>query len=287
MAFFNVNYFNGNSTFQQLPQLPIPSTYNSIKLFGGATFDDLWLENYKRTQAQINTLDLEVEPQFTVNTLLLAHFNNNLQAGNIINLPSPIDKWIILRKGKNESKFTKIAEVGADVESYVDRKARSKEEYVYQLLPVTEDNKYGESLTANTANTDFSSIFLLDEDNVYSFCYNVNMSDISTEDDVSIQQTRGKYDTILKGNRSVSTGTLSAILTSNSITTSEIEQDTKFLEDLKSFILNGKSKILKLPKGLMYQVYTYDFSLLQKYGTDSYGNTVYSASFSWREIGDI
>lgn len=284
---FNINYFDTNA-FQSLIPLPTPSVYSGIKLFGSGTFDDVWVENYVRSYSEILALDFFSEPIWDVRTLFLAHFNNNLQGGNIINLPNPIDSWTILRRGKNDAKFTKIAEVSANVDTYVDRFARSNEEYVYQLIPVA-GGFLGEPLLADAVGTDFTRVTLIDPvDNIgYEFCYDMSMSEISTEEDLIVSDTKGKFQTFLKGNKEVSVGTLSVIATSNSITTAEINQDLEFLNELRAFILNGKSKIIKFPKGMMYRVYTSDFSMARKDGVDAHGNQIYRIGFEWREVGEV
>jgi hypothetical protein len=284
---FNINHFDTNA-FQSLIPLPVATTYSNIKLFNTGTFDDVWVENYVRSYAEILALDFFSQPIWTVRTLFLAHFNNNLQGGNIISLPNPIDKWIILRRGKNDAKFTKIAEVDANVDTYVDRFARSKEEYVYQLIAMAGDS-LSEPLVADAVETNFTKVTLIDPvDNIgYEFCYDMSMSEIGVEEDLIISDTKGKFQTFLKGNKEVSVGSISMIATSDSITSDEINQDLEFLNGLKAFILNGKSKIIKFPKGMMYRVYTSDFSMTRKDGVDSYGNQIYRVGFEWREVGEV
>jgi len=77
------------------------------------------------------------------------------------------------------------------------------------------------------------------------------------------------------------------IATSNSITNEEISQDLEFLDEVRAFILNGKSKIIKFPKGMMYRVYTSDFFMNRKDGTDAHGNQIYRIGFEWREVGEV
>lgn len=288
MSFFNINYFNAGNLFTLLNEIPTPSTYSSIKLFGNGHFNDLWLEDYTRTQAEIDSLDISVQPIWTIRTKLLALFENNLQAGNIVNLPDPIDKWLVLRKGQNDAKFTKIAELGASVSSYIDRLGVSKENYVYQLIPVA-NGLLGEPLQSDITPTNFTKVVLLDPElnEGYSFCYDMQLSEIATEEDLIVQDTRGKFQTFLKGNKQVSVGTISVIATSNSITQNELSQDVEFLEGLKAFILNGKPKILKFPKGLTYKVYTSSFFYNRKDGVDSYGNQIYKIGFEYRECGEV
>ena len=268
--------------------MPTPSEYNNIKLYGGATFDTLWLENYKRTIQEITLLNLYSEPVWDINTLLLAKFNGNLQAGNIISLPSPIDKWILLRRGQNDAKFTRIAELDANVTEYVDRLAVSKEVYTYELLPVADD-LIGEPLLSDPISTNFTKVILLDptETEGYSFCLDLSVSDIGIEEDLTVSDTKGKFQTILKGNKKVNSGNLSFIITSNADTYNELKQDVAFIDGFGDFILNGEEKILKFTSGFTYRVFTSDFIKAEKEGNDAKGNKVFVISFAWREVGGL
>lgn len=288
MPIFNIGYFNAGNTFQLLNQVPTPSTYSNIKLFGASIVDDLWGVSRIMTQSEINNLDLYTEPQWGIDTIILANFDNNLQAGNIISLPTPIDKWLLLRKGQNDAKFTKIAELEANVSEYVDRLAVSKEMYQYELIPMAGD-LLGEPLLSDPTPTDFTKVVLLnpDETEGYSFCLDLSVSDISVEEDLVVNDTKGKFQTILKGNKEVNSGTISFIATSNSDTYNELKQDVAFLDGLKDFILNGEDKILKFTSGFSYRVSTSDFSKSEKQGNDAKGNKVFAISFSWREVGEL
>lgn len=277
---FNINYFNA-STFQSLTPLPIPTIYSKISLFGGGTFDDLWGENYIRTQQQIAQLDLYAQPQYTPQTIILAHFNNNLQAGNIISLPAAIDGWIIQRRAEGDAKFTTIAMVDADVDTYQDRLVSSKQTYTYQLIPKT-GTVLGSPLESDPTTTDFRSVILLDPESNdgYSFCLNTVANAITVNDDVVQSDTKGKYQTTLKGNRRFKSGTVSTIARSDS---NGIEQDIQFLETLEDFIQNSNEKIIKFPKGFTYRVVTSNMSYSKLDGVDSNGNTLWGVSFDWAE----
>lgn len=288
MSFFNINFFNIGNTFQLLQQVPTPSTYSNIKLFGGATFDDLWGVKKILAQAEINALDFYSEPEWNVSTFLLAKFNNNLQGGNIISLPAPITNWLLLRKAQSEAKFTQLADLDDTVDTYVDYTARSMEDYTYQWIPVADD-LIGEPLQADVASTDFTTVNLIDPltGDAYSFCLDMQLSEIATQEDFTINQTKGKFDTTLRGNRRTKVGTIGVIASSNDSTNlTAIEQDRLFLEQLENFVLSDNVKLLKYPKGFVYKVQTHNWSMSKKDGTQD-GKTVYKIAFEWIEVGDL
>jgi hypothetical protein len=284
---FNINYFNSNNVLQSLSPLPTPTSYNKISLFGGAKFDDLWGENYIRTVAQINQLDLYAQPQWTVNTICLAHFNSNLQGGNIISLPSSIDGWIIQRRANGDAKFTTIATVGASVDTYEDRLVSSKETYIYQLIPKT-GTVLGSPLESDPVSTDFRSVIVLNPitQEGYNFCLNTVANAITINEDVTQSDTKGKYQTILKGNRRFKSGSISTIAKSNS-TVDGINQDIKFLDQLEDFIQSSDEKIIKFPKGFTIRAVTFNMNYTQLDGVDQNGNTLWAVSFDFVECGEV
>lgn len=286
MPIFNLSTFNFNNAFQLLNQIPPTSPYSNIKFYGGGRFDNVHGEEYVYDQTKIDSLDFYSDPLWTVPTFLLMLFNNDLQGGNIVSLPSPIDKWLVFRKNQTDAKYTKIAELPAATESYVDRLASSKQIYSYTLIPQSND-LLGESLLADPATTDFTRVILLDDTVGYSFCLDLEMSDISTEQDITVSQTKGKYDTVLQGNKNAKVGSIGVILKSNSSTEIEIQQDAAYIDEFEAFITRSGSKVLKFPKGFSYRVYTSDFSKIAKDGYDSEGNIVYRVSFQWREIAEV
>ena len=145
----------------------------------------------------------------------------------------------------------------------------------------------GESLLADPVETDFTRVILLDDMTGYSFCLDLEMSDISTEQDITISQTKGKYDTVLQGNKQAKVGSIGVILKSNSSTEIEIQQDAAYIDEFEAFIENGSTKVIKFPKGFSYRVYTSEFSKIAKDGYDSGGNIIYRVSFAYREVGEV
>ena len=288
MPIFNLSFFNAQNFFITPDDIPTPSTYSNIKLYGGGRFDNLHGESYIYDEAKIDSLDFYSDPVWTVPTFIMMLFNNNLQGGNIVSLPDPIDKWLLLRKGQNDAKATKIAELDAGDMGYIDRLAVSKEVYDYTLIPVAGD-LLGESLLSDPIATDFTKVILLDptETEGYSFCLDLSVSDIGIEEDLTVSDTKGKFQTILKGNKKVNSGNLSFIITSNADTYNELKQDVAFIDGFGDFILNGEEKILKFTNGFSYRVFTSDFIKAEKQGNDAKGNKVYVVSFAWREVGEL
>jgi len=288
MSIFNISYFNSQNQFTQISEVPTPSTYQKVRIHGSGYFDDLHGISRVMTQSEISSLDFAESPTWDGETFLLAKFNGNLQAGNITSLPTPITSWLVLRKSKFDSKFSKISEIGVSEKVYIDRLAKSNDNYTYQFIPKATD-LLGEPIESDALDTDFNKVILLDPDTEvgYSLCLDMSLSEISTVEDVSINDTRGKYPTMLKGNRNYRVGTVGVLANSNSITEPELTQDIEFLRNLEDFINNGEEKIIKFPKGFTYRVITNNFAKMKKQSLTSQGETIYRISFAYTEIGDL
>lgn len=289
MAIFNLSNFNYGNTFIRLSDPITPSSYEGIKIYGVGGFGRLIGSKYVYSQEEIDELSGDQpfpDKEWTVDRFILANFDNNLQAGNITSLPSPITKWIVLRKEVNDAKFTKIAEIGAEELSYIDELAKSQSNYTYQLLPVATD-VIGSPLEAVPVDTDFNKVVILEEGgDGYSFCLDLRLSETRVLEDISFNETRGQYDTKLRGNRKVHAGSMGTIITSTG-TEEELVQNYLYLEQFRDYLLNDTEKILKFTNGFTYRVETFNVALTKKTGVTNKGKEIYLISFEWQEINDL
>lgn len=290
MPIFNLINFNVNN-FQPNIQTPTPSTYSKITLKGEGKFGLLYGQTKAYTQAEIDAIDTTSAPdeeEWGVDTFILARHDGDLQGGNETSLPAPITQWDILRKSNNDAKFTNIASVD-DLETvYVDKLARSNETYIYQWIPLAGD-VLGSPLQSEETTTDFQQVVLLEEStgDLYSFCLDLRLSEIRTNEDFAVENTRGKYPTSQRGNTNYSSGSIGVIVRSNAVTEDELEQDIQYVRDFQDFLTNGVEKVLKYTSGLTYRVQTSNVALTTKTGRTSSGSEIYLVSFEWTEISDL
>lgn len=292
MSVFNLSVFNFGNIFSGVLPKIVPTSYQGITLYGKGGFGRLYGVNYVYTEAEQNELDGNQpfpDREWTIKTFILANFQNSLQAGNITSLPEPLDGWILSRKAKEDVKFTTLGLLGALDTQFIDRLAASNEDYTYRLIPKT-GSLLGAPLDSDETSTDFTQVVLLDPDTEqgFSFCLDLRMSEINIEEDLSVKDTRGKYQTILKGNKRVNTGTIGFLATSSAVDDNELQQDIAYLKEFEDFILDSsKAKILKLPKGYIFKVFTSDFSKTKRTSVNNQGQTLYTISFSFREVGEV
>ena len=92
--------FLGLSNFQYVPVIPTPRAFKTVTIYGGNVMvDKLQIENYEMLDddlADINILELGKWNPDT--TLLSCEFNNTLDGGNVVNLPSKVTDWKIYRR---------------------------------------------------------------------------------------------------------------------------------------------------------------------------------------------
>ena len=288
MSFFNISFFNASTFLTRLYEVPTPSAYSNIKVFGECTVGTVYGERRILTDTQISNYNPKVEQTWGTHTYINAKFDNNLQAGNIVSLPASIDGWIVQRKSSTESKFTTLANVSASTIAYVDKLVKSKTTYIYQLIPKA-GSFLGAPLQSDPTTTDFKKVILMNPltEEGYSFCLEIQFDALTTNEDVVTSDTKGKYPTVLKGNRRYKTSSIGVIAVSDADTANGIQQDEAFINQLESFIFSDVEKIIKYPKGLTYRVQTNNFVATKLEGLDNQGNTVYSLAFEWTEIGDL
>lgn len=240
--------------------------YTKIRLYGDAKFDDLHVLDYEYNFAEISNLDVEVEESYGANTILLAQFDSeNLSAGNLINVSEPIEKWEFYRK-----------EVGIDILSYlgeveildpsiktefVDISAAKNKTYEYVVFGITE-NEITESLTSEESLIDYyCHVFINPETNeTYLFNLNTETTSITNETDINRYDGYNKYSAYSFGKRDFEVGSITAVIGDISIENSNLTQPIEKLNELRSFINNGKEKIYKNPKGEVFRVITRDSS---------------------------
>lgn len=251
--------FLGYSTLQYQQNLVSPISYNKVTLYGGQSiFSKFHIQNIALTNSQIQAIDPTNNILWQPSTILLANFNHTLDGGNIISLPSSLTGWLIYRKEVGSNISVLIAEVDVGISKYIDYSVAAYKNYLYEIIPYT-SNELGSPLVSNEIYTDFYGWYLMNYENpevVYKFDLNLSSQELSNEVDVTIHDTYMKKPVITIGKRDYLKGSISCIAgTINADGT--LYNPIQYLEDLRSFINNGKHKTLKSRKGNVWKVITY------------------------------
>ena len=102
------NFFLGVTPLQSYsPVVPPSVSYDKITFYGGSTgttIDSVWGRNEVIDDTTIEGYNLTTyAPTWTVNTYMLALFDNTLDAGNISGLTTPITNWLIFRQDPDQT----------------------------------------------------------------------------------------------------------------------------------------------------------------------------------------
>jgi hypothetical protein len=237
-----------------------PAAYNRITFFGDITIDNVWIRERILSDAEINAMNYKIAPTWTSDTIFLALFeHNSINAGNIINLTSPIISWDIYRKTVEENILTYLTTVDHSIKTYVDFTTQAYKTYIYEIFPITA-TEIGDALQTAPLYTDYFGYYLIDPDDgtVYKFDLNISSGEFQYEEDVTVYKTYVQYPAVTKGKTNYLKNTITALAGTISCTEGFL-QPIDYINTLEAFITNGKIKLYKTRKGGIYKVYTRNF----------------------------
>lgn len=286
MILFGNGVFS-SSFFRFFQGLPVKRKYNKMEFYGNVVIDDVWLRSQVMTEVEMNNMTIDTIPTWTGDTLLLAHFEDTLNAGTLTNISGNIDNWEVYRKETNESSFKLLKELSGTEESFTDVTAQPFKTYKYQVI-ATNDNERSEPIVGIDTYINVYNNLLIDTitNEVLVLDLDLDEGKHTLNTNYSINSGYGKYPSMMRGRNRYYTMQMKAIPISNygSFFTT-IEQSTDYMQQVENFIENGNMKILKTRKGFIRVGETYGFSC------ESVNINImqqpFSISFSFVERGDI
>lgn len=271
------------------PTLPDASAYNTIELYGDATFDSMWGRNESISEVEILAYTTATYlPIWTPSTYILARFENDLSMGNISGLTAPLLSWLIKRKDPDRSSLRTLAELPPTTIQFKDYQPILGNEYIYYIYAKT-TNELSNPLISAPITPSYNAHFLIDVDNELSFKFDLNSTTttFTTVDDYTEYATNLTHNAFSKGNRKFKEGSLQAIVRDeNTDIVVEFSQPLVLLSALESTVaLSTGTKYLKTRRGEIYKVFTYGYSQSQL--NDNIPQQVYVSSFNFKEVGDV
>jgi len=284
------NLFWDNETYETKSQMT--KVQNDLDIF---PINDVQLTNgiYDNMDITKDTsiTYTNVKPQWNYNTILDCNFNNNVNGGNLTIKLSQITSMKIKKRKSGTFSWTTLYEIPiSKVEdlNFIrdDYIYKNGETYEYAIVPVLNSIE-GEYIT-QPLYSECNGVFLSDSSSIYKFLSEVSYGDLTDVMDIGQYQTIGsRYPTlIINGNTDYQQGSVSgAILGRDYDKTRTIDrQDVVALsEEIRAFLKNGKSKILKDWNGNCWlcsinssPTITFD---------SNYGMGKVNVSFSWVEQG--
>lgn len=284
IQFLNYNFLEDGNALD-----PRPTNTGDLEtvLLHNAVFDDLLI-----TQDVTSDYSMTVQTVWNLYTILLATFNNTLNAGSIDYSSINIDSIRIKRRKLGEFDWDTIYEQKIndfhDLEfAGEDNFAMNETEYEYAWVPVlggTEGDYYVQSIESN-----FKGAFIADKDTIYKFVAGVSYGPSEQTQLVATYNPLGKQYPIYVSNGATNyqTGSFTAKIIGNYETTHILNRKEMVEQknNLLKWLTNKKAKVLKDFNGNIWLIYitgspsvTYDAQ---------WGNNMMEISFQYGEIGDV
>ena len=228
--------------------------------------------------------------EWTYDTLLLAKFQNNLEAGNI-SLGGMLVEKIMLKKRRVEDLvwqdlISYTIQDGVNVYQFVDRLVEAGTEYEYAILPIGEGNFEGQ-YNVDRIVAEFEGTYICDKDNIFRLLYNLEYGDIENIISSSVIETFAQYPVVSYGNLDYRQGSIQCLLLSDVTVDSgdiDLAQEKMLRKQVMQFLKNKKPKILKDNSGnyLMIAI----IGSPKEIPNNDLAQQIYNISFDWVEIGN-
>lgn len=264
--------------------IPDKRIHNQAKFYGLANIDNVHIQNIHSTQSDVENIFVNtVNQERNINTLLLANFNNSLEAGEFDNAGTIVTHWRIYRRKVGESIYTFLTEIPyvADGVDFYDYTAQNGVQYEYEVK-ATSSGIEGNGKTG-VGSLDFFGWILSDEDEdiVYKFDAEIESGDINVLRDITLYDNYSEKPAFRFGKRNYRQGNLKTMPLMFNVEKHEYEITLDTLESLRDFINKPNIKILKNAKGEIFRCITKDMSY--KY-IDKVREQPYTVSFDFTEV---
>ena len=262
---------------------------NSFTLKNG-TFDELHIT---KDSAEI---DNSVEKtSWTLNTVLLAKFKNDLVAGTLGIDGYDITKIEIRKRKQGEllwqTYFTIDYDESVSVYTIIDKLIENEEGYEYCLRPVALGNNgveiYGSDTTPKEVYITYEHSHLFDNTGSYDLIYNVKINSMTNQIGANVVETLGsQYPYVVYGQSNYLKGSIECLLVSEESAVGDvnIHSEKKLRNSILSFLNNKNYKVLKCEDG--------SYMLIQIIGTPTLTPSeeilgIYQVSFEYIEVGSV
>lgn len=274
--------FSGMSFLTNAVPVPIKQTYNKLIVNGELIVDKIRVLDTLLTTTQIDNLLPTDEYNWTANTLMYAEFNDNMNAGNISGINTPIVAFDVFRREDGDIIFTKIDELPANAREYTDFAVVSDESYSYRFYARTE-TEIANPISIGPILTDFYSWSLTNPitQEVYLFDLNVSSGAIQNNSDMYVYNNMyTEKPKVSFSDKKYISGSLNAMAgAANCDGTLYYPRD--YLDRLNNFINDKNPKYLKSRRGDIWVVMTNNFNY--KY-VDEIGEQLANISFDFVEV---
>jgi len=273
--------------------LPPKSSYDSVTFYGNENaeiLDGIHMKAYEQPDSEILAVNSE-ELFFETETIFLANFEHNLEAGTISNSDNPITNWVVRRKRSGDTLNPIVAVLPYNpIESnYVDYEVGNRINYLYTVSPVSGsgNNRVEGRGVEGGSILDFFGWTLSSIEatpTIYKFDLEIDSDNISVVTDFKLYEGYTRFPIARFGEMEYRKGKLDTIPYAYNEVDGTYTIDTTLLNNIIAFINDKNVKILKMPSGETFKVVTTEASY--KY-YDKIAEQPYKLSFSFLQVGDV
>ncbi len=225
-------------------------------------------------------------------SIFLANFKDNLEAGNISLNSMPVTKLKFYKRKASELTWTDVAEVdyieGQTTYEILDRFCEANETLEYAVRPCA-DELEGVYKIAQI-DVMFDAAFIFDKASNYKLLYNYQLGDIDIIQQSTIVETLGnKFPIALhNGDLLYHKGSVTCLLVTDATINNNkpnLVQEKRLRQQITSFLTNKKPKAIKTSDGLYMMISIIGQPRLTPYNSGIPG--MFNLSFEFVEIGDL
>nr|DAP20320.1 MAG TPA: hypothetical protein [Caudoviricetes sp.] len=276
-----------------------PLKYGFINLGGNGkgVYDYIWFKNGVKAQSEIDTVNnFFYIPVFDIDTIMLANFNGNPNAGNIDSVSGLIRNWLIYRKEKDSVTLTFVASIPVSETNITDYNVLFGQEYEYVIFAET-DNEISNAITGKGTvkarwegwslidlnNQQENGLYTISADDVWLFNTNFSSSDIEQNLNKYIYENFTQFPKVSTGQKNYISGGITAFLSNITRESPQYRDTAQMMQDFGNMIANGHPKLLKDRKGNAWIVDTQSNGF--NYIDESYEQII-TVGFNFIQIGD-
>lgn len=188
-----------------------------------------------------------------IDTLLNAHFQNDLEGGNVSTAGRFIEKILFQKREVDSLVWEDVVEIDFNDKiqyKILDMYVQNGFEYEYSMTPMAQGIAGAKRISTPTK-VSFEGNFLTDGgSNNYRLVYNIDNGEVTRNVNQNMfEPIDSRYPIVIYGELDYKSGTMSALLYSGEYGEIDIKKEKLAREQLTNFLTNGKPKVFKKEDG--------------------------------------
>lgn len=235
-------------------------TFNIVNNFNRIELTKMKADELSIKEETNIAIEDESKEEWHYTQILLALFEENLEAGNVSLNGMPIEFIKIKKRKKEDLIWNEVKHVPFDKNVkdyyYIDPYVSALDDYEYAVQPIGAGGVAGNNIY-NEIEVDFDGAWLIDKEKQYKLLYNLEIGDYETVIPSTVVETLdSQYPYVLQnGNIKYRKGSLQCMLVSDSTINGygliDRKQEKRIRENIMSFLTNKKPKLYKDSSGMM------------------------------------